>query len=100
MNWRTDKPTSTYMARWGTTANDGARIKHTVVRDPKKTEFVWHFAVRLTDCPDKISPYYKIHPRQFFGKVWLATRLELHRAATWKAIGDAVRMLEQKEKEE
>lgn len=70
-------------------------------RDENHPELFWHVEIRLTDDPVTLNGGqlgYEIYPRQFFGKVWIAQRLECKRATTWKAIGEAVRQLELKEK--
>ena len=90
-----------YVIQWSSMSGDGWRVKHRMWRDENRPECFWHVEIRLTDDPVILNGGqlgYEIYPRQFFGKVWIAQRLECKRATTWKAIGEAVRQLELKEK--
>jgi len=96
-----EEPTRHYIIHWSSLSGDGWRVKHSMVRDENHPEVFWHVETRLTDDPVTIQGGqlgYEIYPRQFFGKVWIAQRVECKRATTWKAIGEAVRQLELKEK--
>ena len=89
-----------YIIKWESVSGDGFRVKHRMWRDQDRPECFFHVEIRLTDDPVTIAggPFgYEVYPRQFFGKVWIAQRLEYKRASTWKAIGEAVRQLEFKE---
>ena len=82
-------------------ANDGFRVKHRIWRESMEgfEDCIWHVDIRLTDNPVNIEQAgYEVYPRKFFGKVWVAQRIECKKDATWKAIGEAVRQLELKEK--
>ena len=88
-----------YIIHWSSISGDGWRVKHRVCRDENRPDCFWHVEIRLTDDPVILNQcQYEIYPRQFFGKVWIAQRIEYKRATTWKAIGEAVRQLELKEK--
>lgn len=92
---------SLYVIKWNSVSGDGYRVKHRMWRDENRPECFWHIEIRLTDDPVTISsmPFpYEVYPRKFFGRVWIAQRIEYKRATTWKAIGEAVRQLELKEK--
>ena len=91
-----------YIVSWSSVANDGFRVKHRIWRESTEgfEDCIWHVEIRLTDDPVNIigQAKYEVYPRQFFGKVWIAQRVECKKDVTWKAIGDAVRQLELKEK--
>lgn len=88
-----------YIIQWSSISGDGWRVKHRMCRDENRPDCFWHVEIRLTDDPVILNQcQYEIYPRQFFGKVWIAQRIEYKRATTWKAIGEAVRQLELKEK--
>ena len=90
-----------YLIQWSSISGDGWRVKHRMIRDEQFPECFWHIEIRLTDDPVTLNEGqlgYEIYPRQFFEKVWIAQRVEFKRAMTWKAIGEAVRQLELKEK--
>ena len=92
---------SSYVIKWDSVSGDGYRVKHRMMRDENRPECFWHIETRLTNDPVTLGamPFpYEVYPRQFFGKVWIAQRIEYKRATTWKAIGEAVRQLELKEK--
>ena len=89
---------SLYVIKWDSTSGDGWRVKHRMFRDEERPYCFWHVEIRLTDDPVTLNGLYEIYPRKFFGKVWIAQRIEYKRATTWKAIGEAVRQLELKEK--
>ena len=90
----------TFSIRWSSISGDGWRVKHVMFRDEEKPECFWHVETRLTDDPVILNGCsgYEVYPRQFFGKVWIAQRIECRYATTWKALGEAVRQLELKEK--
>ena len=97
------EPPRRYVICWSSTSKDGFRVKHRIWRESTEgfEDCIWHVEIRLTDDPVTISHgqgSYEVYPRQFFGKVWIAQRLECKKASTWKAIGDLVRQLELKEK--
>lgn len=88
-----------YIIQWSSISGDGWRVKHRMWRYENSPDCFWHVEIRLTDDPVILNQcQYEIYPRQFFGKVWIAQRIECKRATTWKAIGEAVRQLELKEK--
>lgn len=92
---------SSYIIQWSSISGDGWRVKHRMCRDESRPECFFHVEIRLTDDPVTLNGGqmgYEIYPRQFFGKVWIAQRVEYKRATTWKALGEAVRQLELKEK--
>lgn len=94
---------SAFIIQWSSVSGDGWRVKHRMLRDKNRPECFWHIELRLTDDPVILNGGqmgYEIYPRQFFGKVWIAQRIEYKRATTWKAIGEAVRQLELKELKE
>ena len=96
-----ENPSRHYIIQWSSVSGDGWRVKHRMVRDEQFPDCFWHIEIRLTDNPVTLNGGqlgYEIYPRQFFGKVWIAQRVEFKRATTWKAIGEAVRQLELKEK--
>ena len=97
------EPPHHWIIQWSSIAKDGYRVKHRLWREQKEgfEDCIWHVEIRLTDDPVTISEgrdSYEVYPRQFFGKVWIAQRIECKKASTWKAIGEAVRQLEMKEK--
>ena len=97
------EPPHQWIIHWSSIATDGHRVKHRLWREQKDgfEDCIWHVETRLTDDPVTISEgrdSYEVYPRQFFGKVWIAQRIECKKASTWKAIGEAVRQLEMKEK--
>lgn len=95
-----EKRTS-YIIKWDSISGDGWRVKHRMWRDINNPGNFFHVEIRLTDDPVTLNGGqlgYEIYPRQFFGKVWLAQRIEYKKAITWKALGEAVRQLELKEK--
>lgn len=95
------KEKSLYVIKWDSVSGDGWRVKHRMFRDETRPYCFWHIETRLTDDPVTLTGGhlgYEVCPRKFFGKVWLAQRIEYKRASTWKAIGEAVRQLELKEK--
>ena len=70
-----------------------------MLRDNELPDCFWHIEIRLTDNPVALCEGgYEVYPRKFFGKVWIAQKIEYKRAGTWEAIGEAVRQLELKEK--
>ena len=88
-----------YIIQWSSLSGDGWRVKHRVLRDNELPDCFWHIEIRLTDNP--VALYeggYEEYPRKFFGKVWIAQKIEYKRARTWEAIGEAVRQLKLKEK--
>ena len=90
-----------FIIRWNSLSGDGWRVKHVMFRDEERPECFWHVETRLTDDPVILNGGqlgYEVYPRQFFGKVWIAQRIEYKRATTWKALGEAVRQIELKEK--
>lgn len=90
---------SSYIIKWNSISGDGCRVKHKMLRDENQPDCFFHIETRLTDNPVGLNGSgYEVYPRQFFGKVWIAQRIEYKRAITWKAIGEAVRQLELKEK--
>lgn len=96
------EPPYCYIVHWSSFSKDGFRVKHRIWRDQEEgfEDCIWHVEIRLTDDPVTIckGSNYEVYPRQFFGKVWIAQRVECKKASTWKAIGEAVRQLELKEK--
>lgn len=97
------KSLDNYIVSWSSISNDGFRVKHRIWRESTEgfEDCIWHTETRLTDDPVTIGQAkYEVYPRQFFGKVWIAQRVECKKDVTWKAIGEAVRQLELKEKEE
>lgn len=95
-----EKRTS-YVIQWSSLSGDGWRVRHRMWRDENRPDCFFHVEIRLTDDPVTLNGGqmgYEIYPRQFFGKVWIAQRIEYKRATTWKALGEAVRQLELKEK--
>ena len=94
-----EEPSGHYVIQWSSLSGDGWRVKHRVLRNNELPDCFWHIETRLTDNPVILCEGgYEVYPRQFFGKVWIAQRVEFKRATTWKAIGEAVRQLELKEK--
>ena len=96
------EPKGSWIIHWDSVSKDGHRVKHRLWREQKEgfEDCIWHVEIRLTDDPVTISEgrdSYEVYPRQFFGKVWIAQRIECKKASTWKAIGEAVRQLEVKE---
>ena len=95
------EPPHLFVIQWDSISGDGWRVKHRMCRSDKHPDAFWHIETRLTDDPVTLSQglhcAYEVYPRQFFGKVWIAQRIEYKRASTWKAIGEAVRQLEAKE---
>lgn len=96
------KKVGQYIVSWSSVSKDGFRVKHRIWRESAEGfgECIWHVEIRLTDDPVTISEgrdSYEVYPRQFFGKVWIAQRVECKKDATWKAIGEAVRQLELEE---
>ena len=97
------EPQGTWRIQWDSMSKDGYRVKHRVWREEREgfEDCIWHVETRLTDDPVTISEgrsSYEVYPRQFFGKVWIAQRIECKKASTWKAIGEAVKQLELKER--
>lgn len=95
-----DEQKDFFVIKWDSVSGDGFRVKHRMCRDLNRPECFFHVEIRLTDDPVTLAamPFpYEVYPRQFFGKVWIAQRIEYKRASTWKAIGEAVRQLEFKE---
>ena len=93
---------SRYIVSWSSISKDGFRVKHRIWREPSEgsEDCIWHVEIRLTDDPVTTGQAkYEVYPRKFFGKVWIAQRIECKKDATWKAIGEAVRQLELREKE-
>lgn len=87
---------------WSSVSKSGFRVKHRIWRESTEgfEDCIWHTETRLTDDPITIrKANYKVCLRKFFGKVWIAQKAECKKDATWKAIGEAVRQLELKEKE-
>ena len=100
MKRKKDEQKSFYVIKWDSVSGDGFRVKHRMWRDQNRPDCFFHIETRLTDDPVTLGapPFpYEVYPRQFFGKVWIAQRLEYKRASTWKAIGEAVRQIEFKE---
>ena len=88
-----------YGILWNSVSGTGWRVKHRMFRSETLPYVFLHTETRLTDDPVILSKCgYEVHPRQFFGKVWIAQKVESKKATTWKAIGEAVRQLEMKEK--
>ena len=87
------------VAQFSTMSNDGWRVKHRVWRDDKFPDAYWHTETRLTDNPAKLFGLYEVYERKFFGKVWIAQRIECKRRTTWIAIRRAILRLENRELE-
>ena len=98
------EPKGRWIIQWSTISNDGFRVKHRMWREQRDgfEDCIYHVEIRLTDDPVTLSQgihcTYEVFPRQFFGKVWIAQRIECKKVSTWKSIGEAVRQLELKEK--
>ena len=97
------EPQGYWIIKWESVSADGYRVKHKLWREQTEgyEDCIWHIEIRLTDDPVTISEgraSYEVYPRQFFGKVWIAQRIECKKASTWKAIGEAVKQLELKER--
>lgn len=93
-----DQKQEKYIIQWDSISGDGWRVKHRMLQDANIIDGYWHIEIRLTDNPAMLNGVYEVYPRQFFGKVWIAQRIEFKKATTWKAIGEAVRQLELREK--
>lgn len=88
-----------YIIQWSSLSGDGWRVKHRMLRDNELPDCFWHIEIRLTDDPVILCKCgYEIYPRKFFGKVWIAQKIEYKRERTWEAIAEAVRQLKLKEK--
>lgn len=83
---------------WSSISGDGWRVKHRMVRDAKNPDCIWHIETRLTDNPAELFGIYEVYERKFFGKLWIAQKVEYKRAKTWMAIGEAVKRIEIKER--
>lgn len=91
----TQKRIKVVTLQWDSISNDGYRVKHRMFRDGIRPDAFWHIETRLTDNPVPLADvHYEVYPRKFFGKVWVAQKIECHLATTWKAMGDAVRQIE------
>ena len=92
---------SKYIVSWSSVSKSGFRVKHRIWRESTEgfEDCIWHTETRLTNDPVTAEhAKYEVCPRKFFGKVWIAQRVECKRDVTWKAIGEAVKQLELKEK--
>ena len=97
------KSLGSYIVSWSSVSKSGFRVKHRIWRESTEgfEDCIWHTETRLTDDPVTVGQAkYEVYPHKFFGKVWIAQKAECKKGSTWKAIGEAVRQLELKEKEE
>ena len=98
MRKKKEKIKSTFIIQWSSISGDGWRVKHRMIRDDKNLDCIWHIETRLTDNPPELFGVYEVYERKFFGKLWIAQKVEYKRATTWKAIGEAIKRLEVKER--